>query len=251
MPKLTRAKLRDLLDGMTRAGSRHRHRRHRHAFTSVRSRRAHFAGCSMEGGEENATPLRRRGRRRHGPHQGRNMFGPIAGRGRRKWRGWWGDNPPYHHPVFVLTQHPRASITMQGGTTFHFVDDGIESALEQAFDAADGQDVRLGGGVATVQQYLRAGLIDEMHLVYVPILLGDGERLFDHIGGPIGYECVEFVGTPAVAHAVSQARAGTDETVKLSSLSATSRAWRLPNHRGRTRCVAAASYAVRCHRSPT
>jgi dihydrofolate reductase len=90
---------------------------------------------------------------------------------------------------------------MEGGTTFHFVDDGIESALEQAFDAANGQDVRLGGGVATVQQYLRAGLIDEMHLAYVPILLGNGERLFDHLGGPIGYECVEFVGTPEVVHA--------------------------------------------------
>jgi dihydrofolate reductase len=148
---------------------------------------------------------------------GRNMFGPIRGPWPdEKWRGWWGDNPPYHHPVFVLTQHPRESITMQGGTTFHFVDDGIESALEQAFDAADGQDVRLGGGVATVQQYLRAGLIDEMHLVYVPILLGDGERLFDHIGGPIGYECVEFVGTPSVAHArFARTALGQTEPLKL------------------------------------
>jgi dihydrofolate reductase len=133
---------------------------------------------------------------------GRNMFGPIRGEwGAEEWKGWWGDNPPYHHPVFVLTHHPRPPITMQGGTTFHFVDSGIESALEQAFAAAGGNDVRLGGGVSTVQQYLRAGLIDEMHLAYVPVLLGRGERLFDHLdGGPSGYEVVEFVGTPAVTH---------------------------------------------------
>jgi dihydrofolate reductase len=134
---------------------------------------------------------------------GRNMFGPIRGEwGDDSWTGWWGDNPPYHHPVFVLTHHPRASITMQGGTTFHFVSDGINAALDRAFDAAGGDDVRLGGGVATVQQYLRAGLIDEMHLAIVPILLGSGERLFDHLdGGPVGYECVEFVSSPSVLHA--------------------------------------------------
>jgi len=133
---------------------------------------------------------------------GRNMFGPVRGPwGSNQWSGWWGDNPPYHHPVFVLTHHPRPSITMQGGTTFHFVDDGIEAALERAFDAADGDDVRVGGGAATVQQYLRAGLIDDMHLVIVPILLGSGERLFDHLdGGPEGYECVELVSSPSVAH---------------------------------------------------
>jgi len=133
---------------------------------------------------------------------GRNMFGPIRGPwGNEEWTGWWGDNPPYHHPVFVVTHHPRPSITMQGGTTFHFVADGIEAALEGAFNAADGDDVRVGGGAATIQQYLRAGLIDEMHLAIVPILLGSGERLFDHLdGGPEGYECVEFVGSPSVAH---------------------------------------------------
>jgi dihydrofolate reductase len=133
---------------------------------------------------------------------GRNMFGPIRGDwGDEQWRGWWGDEPPYHHPVFVLTHHPREPITMQGGTTFHFVTDGIEAALSQAFDAADGNDVRLGGGASTIQQYLRAGLIDEMHLAIAPILLGGGERLFDHLdGGPEGYECVEFVGSAAVAH---------------------------------------------------
>ena len=133
---------------------------------------------------------------------GRNMFGPGRGPwGDEKWTGWWGDNPPYHHPVFVLTHHPRPSVAMEGGTTFHFVADGIEAALERAFDAAGGDDVRLGGGAATVQQYLRAGLIDELHLVIVPILLGGGERFFDHLdGGPEGYECTEFVSSPAVAH---------------------------------------------------
>jgi dihydrofolate reductase len=133
---------------------------------------------------------------------GRNMFGPIRGPwGGDEWTGWWGDNPPYHHPVFVLTHHSRPSITMEGGTTFHFVEDGIEAALQRALDAAQGQDVRLGGGVGTIQQYLRAGLIDEMHLPIVPVLLGSGERLFDHLdGGPAGYEPVELVCTPSVAH---------------------------------------------------
>jgi dihydrofolate reductase len=133
---------------------------------------------------------------------GRNMFGPIRGPwGNDEWRGWWGDDPPYHHPVFVLTHHPHPSIAMAGGTTFHFVADGIETALERALEAADGQDVRLGGGVATIQQYLSAGLVDEMHLAIVPILLGSGERLFDNLdGGPAGFECVEVVSSPSVAH---------------------------------------------------
>ena len=104
---------------------------------------------------------------------GRNMFGPIRGEwGDEDWKGWWGDNPPYHHPTFVLTHHPQDPITMEGGTVFHFVTDGIEAALERAFDAAGGQDVRLGGGASTVRQYLQAGLVDEMHLAYAPILLG-------------------------------------------------------------------------------
>jgi dihydrofolate reductase len=134
---------------------------------------------------------------------GRNMFGPIRGSwGDDNWKGWWGDSPPYHHPVFVLTHHAHAPIPMEGGTTFYFVTDGIESALEQAFAAADGKDVRLGGGASAIQQCLRAGLIDEMHVAIVPILLGGGERLFDNLdGGPAGYECVEFVGSPAVVHA--------------------------------------------------
>jgi len=133
---------------------------------------------------------------------GRNMFGPIRGPWiNDTWTGWWGDNPPFHHPVFVLTHHPRPSIAMQGGTTFHFVTEGINTALERAVDAAHGGDVRLGGGVSTIQQYLRAGLIDEMHLAMVPILLGSGERLFDHLdGGSAGYTCVELVSSPAVVH---------------------------------------------------
>jgi dihydrofolate reductase len=131
---------------------------------------------------------------------GRNMFGPVRGNWPDdSWTGWWGDDPPYHHQVFVLTHHARAPITMQGGTTFNFVTDGIETALERAFAAAGGKDVRLGGGVATIQQYMRTGLVDEIHVAIVPILLGRGERLWDT--GAVGYECVEFVSSPAVAHA--------------------------------------------------
>jgi dihydrofolate reductase len=133
---------------------------------------------------------------------GRNMFGPVRGSwGDDEWKGWWGDTPPYHHPVFVLTHHAHAPIEMNGGTTFHFVDDGIESALAQATAAADGADIRLGGGMSTVQQYLAAGLVDELQLSVVPILLGRGERLFDHLdGGPDGYECVELLSSAAVTH---------------------------------------------------
>ncbi len=134
---------------------------------------------------------------------GRNMFGPVRGDwGSEEWTGWWGDNPPFHHPVFVLTHHPRPSIKLEGGTTFHFIAHGIEAALERAYEAADGADVRIGGGAATVQQYLRAGLIDEMHVVIVPTLLGGGARLFDNLdGGPKGYASAEIVGSPSgVAH---------------------------------------------------
>jgi dihydrofolate reductase len=131
---------------------------------------------------------------------GRNVFGPIRGPwSDEQWVGWWGDDPPYQ----VLTHHPRPSIVMHGGTIFHFVDDGIEAALERAFDAANGGDVRLGGGAVTIQQYLRAGLIDEMHLAIVPVLLGSGERFFDRLDGSAGYECVEFVSSPSVSHSVS------------------------------------------------
>lgn len=108
----------------------------------------------------------------------------------------------HNYPVFVLTHHPRTSIAMQGGTTFHFVTDGVEAALVRAVDAAGGQDVKVGGGVSTIQQFLRAGLIDEMNLAFAPILLGRGERLFDNLGdAPVGYGCVEFVGSPTVMHA--------------------------------------------------
>lgn len=133
---------------------------------------------------------------------GRNMFGPVRGGwGDGHWTGWWGDDPPFHHPVFVLTHHPRPPITMAGGTTFHFVDAGIAAARERALGAANGGDVVVGGGAATIQQYLGAGLIDEMHLVIVPILLGGGERLFENIrGGAVGYECVQHISTPSVTH---------------------------------------------------
>jgi len=133
---------------------------------------------------------------------GRNMFGPVRGPWPdESWKGWWGDNPPYHTPVFVLTHHPRASIVMNGGTTFHFVTDGIRAALERAVDAAGDRDVRLGGGVATIRQYLRAGLIDEMHLAIAPILLGSGEPLLADIDLlKLGYRCAEHVPTPNVTH---------------------------------------------------
>lgn len=139
---------------------------------------------------------------------GRNMFGPIRGPWPdAEWKGWWGDNPPYHTPVFVLTNHARESITMEGGTTFHFVTDGIHVALDQAFEAAKGQDVRLGGGVATIQQYLRAGLVNEMHLAISPTLLGSGERLFTDIDMlSLGYRCVEHIATPQATHVVLQKR---------------------------------------------
>jgi dihydrofolate reductase len=131
---------------------------------------------------------------------GRNMFGPFRGPWEdEKWTGWWGEDPPYHHDVFVLTNHLRPSVTMQGGTVFHFVSDPIETVLALAFEAARGADVRLGGGADTIRQYLRAGLLDELHLAVVPILLGGGVRIFDD-GGTPGYECAEFAASPSVAH---------------------------------------------------
>jgi dihydrofolate reductase len=135
---------------------------------------------------------------------GRNMFGPVRGPWPdENWKGWWGDDPPYHTPVFVLTNHPRASLAMRGGTTFHFVTDGIHAALERARHAANGQDVRLGGGVATIRQYLCARLVDEMHLAISPVLLGFGEHLLAGIDAPqLGYECTEHVSTPNATHVV-------------------------------------------------
>ena len=133
---------------------------------------------------------------------GRNMFGPVRGTWPdESWKGWWGENPPYHVPTFVLTHHPRAPIVMAGGTTFHFITDGIESALRQALDAADGRDVRIGGGVSTVQQYLRARLVDEMHLAIASVFLGAGENLFAGIDlRTLGYACVDRVSTADAVH---------------------------------------------------
>lgn len=135
---------------------------------------------------------------------GRNMFGPVRGSWPDdSWKGWWGDDPPYHVPVFVLTHHPRAPITMAGGTTFHFVTDGIHAALKRATEAAGGQDVRLGGGVATIQQYFRAGLVDEAHLTISPVLLGSGEPMFSGFDMlSLGYRCTEHVSTPNATHVV-------------------------------------------------
>ncbi len=135
---------------------------------------------------------------------GRNMFGPVRGPWPDEaWRGWWGDEPPYHVPVFVLTHHPRPPLEMQGGTTFHFVTDGIEAALERARAAAGGRDIRVGGGAATIRQYLRAGLLDEMHLAVAPVLLGRGELLLHGIDLPaLGWQVAEHAAGENATHVV-------------------------------------------------
>jgi len=135
---------------------------------------------------------------------GRNMFGPIRGSWTDDaWKGWWGDNPPYHTPVFVLTHHARPPIEMEGGTTFHFVTDGIHAVLERAREAAGTRDVRVGGGTATIRQYLEAGLIDSMHLVISPVLLGAGENLLAGLDlAQLGYRCSEHVSSEAAMHVV-------------------------------------------------
>ena len=135
---------------------------------------------------------------------GRNMFGPVRGPWPDDtWRGWWGNEPPYHTPVFVLTHHARDPIAMRGGTTFHFVTDGIHAALERATDAAGSQDIRLGGGVATIRQYLCARLVDEMHLAVSPVLLCTGENLLSGVdAAKLGYRCTEHVPTPNTTHVV-------------------------------------------------
>jgi dihydrofolate reductase len=139
---------------------------------------------------------------------GRNMFGPVRGPWLNdEWKGWWGDDPVYHCPVFVLTHHPRADLVMEGGTTFHFVTDGIESALARARDAAGGKDVRLGGGAATIRQYLTAGLVDELHLAIAPVLLGRGEPLLSGLDLPkLGYRCAEYAPSARAAHMVIRKR---------------------------------------------
>ena len=135
---------------------------------------------------------------------GRNMFGPVRGAWPDDtWKGWWGDNPPYHTQVFVLTHHARKPIEMEGGTTFHFVTDGIHAALKRAIEAANGKDIRVGGGVATIRQYLQAGLIDEMHLATSPVVLGAGEHLLGGINMlALGYQCTEHVATAKATHYV-------------------------------------------------
>jgi len=140
---------------------------------------------------------------------GRNMFGPIRGPWPDdSWKGWWGDEPPYHTPVFVLTHHPRAPIRMTGGTEFRFVTEGIHASLEQAVAAAGGRDVRLGGGVSTIRQYLRARLIDELHLALRPVLLGSGEHLLGGIDlRALGYECADHVAGERATHVFLRRRA--------------------------------------------
>ncbi len=135
---------------------------------------------------------------------GRNMFGPVRGEWRDDtWKGWWGDNPPYHAPTFVLTQHARAPIVMAGGTTFHFVTDGIHAALDRAREAAGERDVKIGGGVSTVRQYLQAGLIDELHFALSPVLLGRGEAMFAGLDLPaLGYRVMQSTATDLATHVV-------------------------------------------------
>jgi dihydrofolate reductase len=140
---------------------------------------------------------------------GRNMFGPVRGPWPdESWRGWWGEEPPYHVPVFVLTHHPRAPLRMKGGTEFRFVTDGIHAALDQAKAAAGGRDVRLGGGVTTIRQYLQARLVDELHLAIRPVLMGSGEPLWQGIDlHALGYECARHVAGERALHVFLRKRA--------------------------------------------
>jgi dihydrofolate reductase len=176
-------------------------RLHEWAFALAIFRETH----GMEGGEVNAsTAVVEESLANVGATiMGRNMFGGHPGPwdAARPWNGWWGDDPPYHHPVFVLTRHPREPLVMRGGTTFTFVTDGIEAALDRAREAAAGRDVSLAGGADVVQQYLAAGLVDEMEINLVPTLLGAGERLFDGVGDDLhGLALVRTVATPSVVH---------------------------------------------------
>jgi len=143
---------------------------------------------------------------------GRNMFGPIRGDWPdTNWKGWWGDNPPYHVPVFILTHHARPPIEMEGDTTFHFITGGIREALDRAREAAAGMDVRIGGGPDTIQQYLREGLIDELHIAIAPVLLGRGEPLFEGVDlRALGYECVQFVASEKASHVVLRRQGHND-----------------------------------------
>ena len=158
----------------------------------------------MEGGETNESSkvVEESVRNIGATIMGRNMFGghPGAWDAKQPWNGWWGDNPPFHHPVFVLTHHQREPLAMQGGTTFHFVTHGIAGALALARKAADGKDISLAGGAKICQQYLVAGLVDEMEINLAPVLLGRGERLFSGVDDLKGLELVRTVATPAVTH---------------------------------------------------
>jgi len=141
---------------------------------------------------------------------GRNMFGGGPGPWDDSWRGWWGEDPPFHVPVFVLTHHQREPLRMEGGTTFHFVTEGIESALARAREAAGGKDVRLGGGAEAAQQYLAAGLVDELQLNVVPVLLGAGARLFENVGADLRLEQTRVIHTPEVTHIRYRVGAGSE-----------------------------------------
>jgi len=173
---------------------------HQWAFALEAWRRPH----GQDGGEVNAsTPIVEKSLENIGATvMGRNMFGGGSGPwGDDPWDGWWGEDPPFHHPVFVVTHHARPPLVKSGGTTFTFVTDGIESALEQARTAAGGRDVALGGGANVAQQYLAAGLIDELQIHLVPVLLGDGARLFEGLGAAsLGLVCTSAVEAPGVTH---------------------------------------------------
>ena len=172
-------------------------RLHEWALATSAWREAH----GREGGERNAdAEVIEKANAGIGAHiMGRRMFGGGEGPWDESWRGWWGEDPPFHAPVYVLTHHPREPLEMEGGTTFHFVTDGIEAALEQAQAAAGDQDVHVAGGASAVRQYLAAGLLDELHLHIVPVLLGGGDRLLDGAGDP-KLEPVEVVASPGVTH---------------------------------------------------
>ncbi|HEV3072367.1 MAG TPA: dihydrofolate reductase family protein [Solirubrobacteraceae bacterium] len=172
---------------------------HEWAFALAAWRKPH----GQEGGEVNAsTEVVEKALENVGATvMGRNMFGGDGPWGDDPWDGWWGDDPPFHTPVFILTHHAREPVLKEGGTSFNFVTDGIESALEQAREAASGKDVTLGGGANVAQQYLAAGLIDEMQIHLVPVLLGDGARLFENLPpADVGLECIGVVKAPGVTH---------------------------------------------------
>lgn len=173
---------------------------HKWAFASRAFRVMHGMGDAGEAGPDDAI-ITETFDNLGATIMGRNMFGGGSGPWDESWRGWWDENPPYHHPVFVLTHHPRKSLPMEGGTTFHFVTGGIHEALKRAKDAAGAKDVSLAGGAKASQQYLKAGLVDEIELHIVPLLLGAGERLFENTDGQQAkYECIRVVNSPSVAH---------------------------------------------------